>query len=290
MHCHFGPDTGGGTLEEGPPIPGLGPHSVNAVEAAQEAHESGHAALVLKAHSFASPAIARNIETLVPGMRIFGGICTDHPSGGLNVQGVEAALCLGAKIVWLPTLHSRQDVLRRPPEHRPSWLGDGISVLDEDGSIVPEVHEIFELVRQKDAILATGHTSLEEHYAIAREFGRRGKVLVTHAGEKFAGPHLDGAQCAELADLGASIEITAQNCKELLGRPGQSPAQVTAMLRTIGTARCTLSTDYGWTTSLPRPAAGLQEFLETLWAEGIPESELETMVSTNPARLLGLAT
>ena len=64
LHCHYGPDMVGvfdGTT-----------HSVTAVEAAQEAADSGHAALVLKAHDFATPALAHALEQVVPGIRIFG--------------------------------------------------------------------------------------------------------------------------------------------------------------------------------------------------------------------------
>jgi predicted metal-dependent phosphotriesterase family hydrolase len=60
------------------------------------------------------------------------------------------------------------------------------------------------------------------------------------------------------------------------------------MIRTIGHERCTLSTDYGWTTELPHPAAGMRDFLEKLWNHGMTEEELTTMVAVNPARLLGL--
>jgi hypothetical protein len=49
-----------------------------------------------------------------------------------------------------------------------------------------------------------------------------------------------------------------------------------------------LGTDYGWSKIVPRPAPGMQEFLETLWGEGLSEAELTGMVSTNPARLLGI--
>src|SRR5262249_45228060 len=150
MHCHFGPDTVGGMLEPPANLGPLGNHSVTGVEAAREAQASGHAALVLKSHSFASPALAQNIEDLVPGLRVFGGICTDYPSGGLTVEAVEAALFLGAKIVWLPTVHSRHDVLRRRAEGRPLCSGDGISVIDNEGKVVPVVQEIFDLVRRKD--------------------------------------------------------------------------------------------------------------------------------------------
>lgn len=278
LHCHFGPDTIGGTLNAGHA------HSVTAVEAAREAHACGHAALVLKSHSFASPALANNIEQLVPGLRVIGGICTDYASGGLNCDAVESALALGGKIVWLPTVHSHQDFLNG----RAGIRGTGIRVIDDAGELLPAIHDIFDMVHQTDAILATGHITADEHYAVARAFAGRGKVLVTHAGEKLAGPRLSHQQCAELADLGATIELTALACQHVRGITGKSPKEMAAMIRHVGHHRCTLSTDYGWTTAVPRPAPGLREFLESLWAEDIAESELQTMVSANPARLLGL--
>lgn len=278
LHCHYGPDTTGGTLEAGHR------HSVTALEAAREAADSGHAALVLKSHAFASPALARNLQDLVPKVRLFGGICTDYPSGGLNVDGVESALALGAKIVWLPTVHSRQDFLNG----RAGIRGSGIHVVDDAGEVLPVIHEIFDLVRQKDAILATGHTTAAEHYAVARAFGRRGKVLVTHAGEHLAGPRLSAAQCLELAGLGATIELTALGCKALRGVPAKSPQEMASMIHHVGPEHCTLATDYGWSKAVPRPAPGLLEFLELLWGESIAERDLQTMVSSNPARLLGL--
>jgi len=60
------------------------------------------------------------------------------------------------------------------------------------------------------------------------------------------------------------------------------------MIATIGHERCTLSSDYGWTTAVPRPAPGLQDFLEKLWGVGVTEAQLTRMVSTNPSNLLGL--
>jgi hypothetical protein len=276
LHCHFSPDTIGGSLNA------THETGVSAITSAQEAKESGHAALVLKSHSFCGCALARNIEQLVPGLRVMGGICTDHPTGGLNVDAVESALALGAKIVWLPTVHSHQDFLNGKP-----WSRDtGIHVMDEGEKLFPVVHEIFELVRQKDAILATGHTTAREHYAVAKEFARRGKILVTHAGEQNSGPKLTPDQCAELADIGAMIELTALECVPT--RIGKTPQQMVAMIRHVGHERCTLSSDYGFNDVLPHPVRGLREFLESLWENGIPEEELQTMVSANPARLLGL--
>ncbi len=280
LHCHFGPDTIGGTLEVGHG------HSVSGLEAAQQAAESGHKAIVLKSHSFASPQLAANLEEMVRGLRVFGGVCTDYPSGGLNVDGVEAALGMGAKIVWLPTVHSVEDFAKRG-RHRHDD-GPGIGVIDDGGAVVEAVNEIAALVRACDAVLATGHTTAAEHYAVVRAFARRQKVVVTHAGEELAGPGLDAAQCRELADLGATIELTALACQDVMGVLGRSPRAMAETIDEIGADRVVLSTDYGWTTAVPRPAEGLQEFLEALWAEGIAEETLAMMVATTPARLLGL--
>ncbi len=285
LHCHFGRDTIGGSLEFGDAF-----HGIPAIESAREARANGYAAIVLKPHGFANPALAENIELAVPGIRIFGGICTDHPTGGLNVWAVEAALSLGARIVWLPTAHSAVDfgkMFEISARHR--GLGP-IRVVDDDAKPLPAVEEIFDLVRQTDAILATGHISSDEHYVVVKAFARTGKLLVTHAGESRSGTRgFSPQQCAELADLGAMVELTALTCDEVFGHPGKSPQQILEIIKAVGPQRCTLSTDYGWGgPPLPRPATGFLEFLESLWKLGLPEDDLVTMASRNPARLLGL--
>ena len=288
LHCQFGPDTIG-PLGEVPPelrdAPALH-HSVTGYDAAKEACESGHRALVLKSHSFCSAQLAENLCQVVPGIQVFGGGCTDYASGGLSVATVETALILGSKIIWLPTVNSCQDMSHRRPAK--GWPQQGIAVIGEDGEPTQVVRDIFALVREYGAVLATGHTSATEHHAVVKAFAGEGKVLVTHAGEALAGPNLTPSQAQELADLGATIELTAECCVPVFNRPPKSARTMVEMIRTIGHERCTLSSDYGWSTVVPRPAPGLKEFLERLWDEGMPEAELTRMVSTNPAALLSL--
>jgi microsomal dipeptidase-like Zn-dependent dipeptidase len=95
-------------------------------------------------------------------------------------------------------------------------------------------------------------------------------------------------QAKELADLGATIELTALSCVPVFNHPPKSAQDMAETIRTIGHERCTLSTDYGWSTELPHPAAGLKEFLEKLWEVGVTQAELTRMVSTNPSRLLSI--
>ncbi len=271
LHAHFGPD----------------PHrarSVTGLEAARQAAAAGHAAIVLKSHDTPSAGLAAALDPLVATTRVFGGICCDREVGGLNAAAVETALRLGARVVWLPTLSSAQDVANGVAAQL-GIPGPGISILDADGEVSAATHEILGLVAEHDAVLATGHVSALEHVAVTRAFAGRGPVLVTHAMEELAGPNLDVAQCAELAALGAHVELCALTC---IGALATRPiADLLACIAAVGVARVTLATDFGQAINEP-PAAGLQTYADVLFAAGLPESDLRRMACTNPAALLHL--
>jgi Family of unknown function (DUF6282) len=271
LHTHFGPD----------------PHrarSVTGLEAAQQAAAAGHHAIVLKSHDTPSAGLAAALDPIVDGTRVFGGISCDREVGGMNPAAVEVALTLGAKIVWLPTLSSAQD-FDTGVATQLGIPGPGIRVVDDDGALTDETHEILTLVADHGAILATGHVSAAEHLAVSRAFARRGKVLVTHAMEELAGPNLTVAQCAELAELGATIELCALTC---IGALATRPiTDLIECMQTVGTEHITLGTDFGQALNEP-PAAGLQTFADALYAAGLTDAEIRRMACTNPNALLGL--
>jgi Family of unknown function (DUF6282) len=271
LHCHFGPDA-------------RRARSVDAFEAAREAADAGHRALVLKSHDFPTASLAWAVQQDAPGIRVFGGICCDREVGGMNPAAVEVALRLGARIVWLPTLSSRQDVINGVTANL-GIPGPGLVVTDDDGTLRPETHEVLALVREHDAVLGTGHVSAAEHYAVVREHARVGPVLLTHATEDLAGPKLDAQQCAELAALGAWVELCAMTCIGALAT--RSVADMIATIRAVGVEHVTLGTDFGQAIN-PHPAAGLQTYADALYTEGLTGAEIRTMACTNPCRLLGL--
>jgi hypothetical protein len=273
LHCHFGPDAHRA-------------RSVSGLEAAREAAASGHAAVVLKSHDYPTAPLAAVIDEVVPGVKVFGGICCDREVGGVNPAAVETSLRLGAKIVWLPTLSSRQDV-RNGIAAQLGIPGPGIAVIDEQtGTLLPETQQVMDLVHEYEAILATGHISAEEHLAVAKAYGHRGRLVVTHAREDLAGPNLTEAQCVALADLGATIELCAMTC---IGALASRPvADLAACVRAVGSDRCTIATDYGQAAN-PHPAAGLQGFADALVAEGLAPTAVRRMACDNPTHLLGLA-
>jgi len=271
LHCHFAPDA-------------HRERSVDAFDAARDAAAAGHAAIVLKSHDYPTASVAWAVDQVVEGVRVFGGICCDREVGGVNPAAVEVALRVGAKVVWLPTLTSRQDQLNGvgPALGIP---GPGIGITDDDGGLLPETREVLDLVAEHDAVLATGHVTAAEHLAVVRAFGRRGKLVVTHATEPLAGPNLSVDQCVELAELGAFIELSAMTC---IGALASRPvAELAACARAVGPRRCTLATDYGQKAN-PRPAEGLQGFADALETERVSEADIRRMACENPCGLLGL--
>jgi hypothetical protein len=215
---------------------------------------------------------------------VFGGICCDREVGGMNPAAVEVALRLGARIVWLPTLSSRQDVVNGVAAQL-GIPGPGLVVTDAEDALLPETRDVLTLVAEHDAILATGHVSAAEHYAVVREFARRGRVVLTHATEDLAGPHLSAPQCRELADLGAWVELCAMTCIGALAT--KSVGDMLATIRAVGIERVTLATDFGQKVN-PRPTAGLQTYADALFAAGLTETEIRRMACANPCELLGV--
>ncbi|MBP1327313.1 hypothetical protein JOF28_002545 [Leucobacter exalbidus] len=276
LHCHFGPEQLVTNIVKAT-------HAVDPVEAALEAAAAGMRGIVLKAHEFPSTMSAYFAQKAVPDVQVFSSICMDHPVGGLNPQAAENALINGAKVVWLPTLSAHQD----PPVllERAFGVTQGLRVLDHEGEIIEEVRQIMDLVREHDAVLATGHISREEHFAIARAFSEKDRLIVTHAMQETAGPSLTAQECVELSELGAIIEFAAHSCH---GKPAIFDQVVRAVTR-IGAERVALSTDYGWTVHAPHPAAGFQSFINQFWAQGMSDEDLRTMTVDVPERLLGLS-
>ena len=270
MHCHHGPD----------------PHrarSVDAAEAVAEAEALGMAAIVLKSHAYPTGPIAILMQKTVKRLRVFGGICCDHEVGGLNPAAVEVALRTGARVVWMPTFSSVVDrrKLRLP--------GPGIPVIGERGRLVPAAEEILRLVREHDAVVATGHIELAEQFALVDAAHALGvKVLMTHALETLVGPDHDLADVLALAERGAMIEFTYLTCIPGGMAATEEPMTFARAMMAVGPERAVMSTDFGQDKS-PHPADGMRLFIEEMLACGVPAAAIDLMARRNPARLLGLA-
>lgn len=267
MHLHAGPDA---RLDR----------RVDALQAAMQARELGMRAIVLKSHEYPTAPVARIVSKMVDHIHVFGSVTLDLEIGGLNPLAVEASAGLGAKIVWMPTLTSAHERQKR-------GLQGGISILGDSGQLLPSVGEILDIIKSHDMVLATGHVSVKESFALVDEARRRGldKIVITHPMSTHFGTTLDLKQQQELAGKGCYIEhcfvLTLPTTERL------DPREIVNAVKAVGAEHCILSTDLGQGFNLP-PAEGMRMAIATLLRAGLGKEEVELIAKTNPAKLLGL--
>ncbi len=275
VHLHPGPDTF--------------KCRVDALEAAKQAAQVGMRALVIKNHFYSTAPLAKMVNQLVPNFTVFGSICLDYEIGGLNAPALEYAAKMGAKVVWMPTFSSANSRAKM----RGLGLqveGDGFSILDNQGELVPEIEPILKIVKQHDMILATGHISPAETFALDRAARNIGihKFVITHPlDHEFVTQPLSEQELVQLAQNGALIECTFVTF--LPSEFRHDPVHMVNVIRSVGAKQCILGTDMGQLFN-PLPVEGMRMFFTTLLKNGITEDEINLMAKTNPGKLLGLDT
>jgi hypothetical protein len=196
-------------------------------------------------------------------LTLVSGLVLDNPVGGLNPFAVEHDLKLGGRVVWMPTLSAANHICRERVSS-PGLPPTALTVLDARGRVTDDVREILDLIAEHDAVLASGRLHAAEVFPLFGEARARGvtRLLVSDPGRSGASPDDMG----ELATQGACLECAA----DLAG-----------VIAAAGTGRAILSG--------AGRAGGLREAIRLCLAEGHSDEEVRSMVSLNPARLLGLA-
>ncbi len=279
MHVHAGPDP-------------LRERRLDAVNLAIQAKEVGMRAIVIKCQHYGTAPVATIVNRIVPDFLLIGSLVLDGGVGGLNPEAVEIAARGGAKVVWMPTFSSVVDVKRmREDPHYPVAMAktaslEGTSLIDQDGKLMPQMVTILEVMKGSGMVLATAHISVPEIYAVTTEARRMEvMVIITHPLTKNTGSPLNLEQQRELADKGAYIEHCFNIC--LPPELQLSPEEMAQYIKAVGAEHCILSTDFGQNHN-PAPPEGFRMMLANMLMAGLSEKELEILVKTNPAKLLGL--
>jgi hypothetical protein len=196
--------------------------------------------------------------------------------GGLNPDVVQAAARAGARVVWMPTISSVVDARGSA----------GIALIDGEKKLLPEVFRILEIIRSNGMVLATGHVSLNEIFALvsaATEVGA--KAIVTHPLTKGFGCQCTLQEQQQLASMGAFIEHCFVACMPVLG--GLDPGIMVEHIKAVGVDHCILSSDFGQLVN-PSPPEGFRMMIAVMLQFGLSEAEIEMLVKKNVERLLGL--
>jgi hypothetical protein len=256
------------------------------------AEEAGMRAVLLKSHLWPSVTLAPLLERLYAGpVQVATSITLNPMTGGVDPWAVEAAAAMGARAVFMPTWGSANDRAHGGFHKRlaeafetfePARLSV-TSILDDAGALVPAAHEVLRLAHERGLMLSTGHISWQESLALAREAHRIGfeRLVMAHPLSVSVGAPHDAV--AEIVGLGAYAEF----CWPTVAPGRHSPAEVVGLIRTIGTERTILTSDY-FGGAGPSPSDLLRMLAGVLYDSGLTPEEIRTAVVTNPAHLLDL--
>ena len=275
MHVHFHPDS----LQE---------RRQDALRLAYSARDSGMRAIVLKCHDFNTVPVALLVSELVPEVQTFGSLTLDNEVGGLNPVAVLSAARMGAKVVWMPTISAANSKTRTEKNLGFKIPGAEQFILDSKGKLLAEVKEIFQIVKEYDIVLASGHLSPRESFALVEEAQRIGstKMVITHALQwSLMDVPISEDDVKQLARSGAFIEHCFWGWMPTISRA--DPKLITESVKMTGAERCIMSSDFGQIYHPPAPE-GLRLFIATMLRNGLGEKDIELMVKTNPAKLLNL--
>ena len=265
---------------------------VTDVALARRFAEVGLAGFGLKSHYTSTAERARVVSEAVPGVDTIGTITLNRAVGGLNPVAVEIAAREGARIVWFPTVSSeneQHEVLAADPDGKvPVWVrfelelrSSGVvpapvPVVDAGGELVDEARAVLEVVARHDLVLATGHLSRDEIFALVDGAVKAGveRIVVTHP--EFPSQRIPVADQCELAGRGAVMERAFTT--PYTGKC--SWEQVFAATRAVGAKRTVWSTDLGQVFN-PPVEDGLAIMADRFLEAGFDDEEIRTMAVTN---------
>ena len=274
MHCHHAPDA----MIEG---------RMDALETVKKAREMGMRAVVLKSTYFPTAPMADIIQRLVPEVKVFGSVCLDNEIGGLNHEALEPLAKFGTKVVWMPThssTNSRANMRRLPGV---TLEGEGFSLIDAAGKLVPEVGRILSIVKKYNMVLANGHVSPRETFALFEAAKAMGinKMVVTHGLWVNGSVKFTLDELKKLGEMGAYIEHCYVGFLPTDFR--YDPKPMADAIKFIGAEHCIISSDLGQYYN-PPPAEGMRMFIALLLKNGLSPTEVEFMAKINSAKLLDL--
>ena len=271
MHIHAAPDVRARKLDD--------------LELMEASVQRGVRAIVLKSHNVPTADRAYLVNRVAaekyPDVKFtaFGGLCLNRPVGGLNPDAVETSLKLGAKVIWLPT-NTAENHYRKNGK-APS---KGV-VVTRDGKAVDELQDIFALVKQYNAVLATGHIGAEECFPVVEAARAAGveKIVITHP--EF---WVVGMTPEQQADIVRKYDVLLES---VYAQPVNGSYKINipdniAAMKAIGPEHFVISTDSGQTVN-PYWYESYTTYFKAV-SEVFTSEQVRRMTHDNPAWLLDI--
>ena len=249
-------------------------------------HRAGPAAhrrrngCALKSHYFDTAARAGLLQEQFPQLRIVGGVVLNRSVGGVNPEAVERCAQAGGKMVWFPTVESRSFQAFQYRENPTPDLSHLLTVLDEDGMLIPQAVEVLEISARCGMTAGTGHLSAREGMALVAEAARVGcQIVLTHADNP--ADQYTVEQQKEAVRQGAFVE----HCFFTTYFNRTPIEEIAAQIRAVGCGHIILTTDFGQPKA-PYSDEGMAQYMDMLLKQGFSSEELFKMMSINPQYLI----
>lgn len=285
LHVHSAPD--------------VLPRKLDDLEMAQRVIASGMAGYAMKSHYFCTAERATLSKKLYPECDSIGTITLNGSVGGINPMAVEMAARAGARLVWFPTCDGAYEQAHTftgdPNKKLPFWASivlemkkEGISappisILDKDGQLTEDTHKVLDVIARHDLILATGHLSHEETFALVKSAAEEHHVknmIISHV--DFPTTYYEIDEQKKLAEYGAYME----HCYTTYATKKVDFAVTLEMIKAMGPEHVVLSTDLGQSTGI-YPDEGLEAFADSLYENGFTAEQVRRMTVYNAGKLLG---
>lgn len=271
---------------------------VDDITLARRFQELGMAGFVLKSHYGSTAERAGVVRAAVPGVNVLGAISLNRAVGGINPLAVEIAAREGARTVWLPTVDSVNESHEReaPPGAKvPVWVKLQLELREQgieippvpvvnasNGTVLPEVREVLDMIARHGMVLATGHLSRDEIFAVLEAALESGveTIVVTHP--EFPSQDLSVEDQIALAGQGALLErcfTTPHTGKVTWERWIEN-------IRAAGPENSVLSTDLGQVFN-PPVEDGMALMVDRLLDAGFGEEEVYVMAVVNTRLVAG---
>jgi hypothetical protein len=278
--------------------PDFAPRRITDLELAGRCLELGLAGFGLTSHYTATAERAAVVNAAVGTTLAVGSIVLNHAVGGLNATAVEVAARQGARIVWLPTVSALGEFAKveRAETHGnvPVWVRyerslreagarpRAVPVLDESGSPLPELLEVLAVVAADELVLATGHLSRPEIFAVVDAAVAAGVGTVVVTNPEFPSHKLSPEDQVALAAKGALFQ-------RALTTPYTGKCtweEIFTATRAVGAAHTVWGSDLGQVFN-PPVEDGLALLADRHLEAGFSEEEVHVMAVENTRRLAG---
>jgi len=262
FHVHAGPDAR--------------PRRCDAFDLGRTAAEHNIVGLVLKSHSLNTVSAAALVERAWPTVRAAGGVALNCAAGGINPLAVEASIAAGGKVVWFPTQDAEND------RRRSGIPGPSVTLVNGDGGLTDDVHEVLRLCAEADQVVCSGHlepAQTEQLFSAAQHHGVE-RFVISHPDHRNV--DMPPSLQQELSARGAWIErIIPRLDTSTIGLD-----ELVERIRAVGVERNLLASDLGQPQN-PVPPEGFRGFVEALATAGLTWEQLETIGCRNACTLLG---